>query len=201
MSTRAYLLVAGLWILTISSTWPQRLHAEVVGYWNFDGNVEDLSAFENHGQLVDAIYSDNVPGVIGSGQSIDFRENTDHVLIEADESLDSQTFTLSMFVFDRGQTGAAERLTSRQSDTFETAAWAFDNGEISYFAAAGGGWVNSDSVFAPEEWQNLAFVADNENESMTIYLDGENVWESSAGARRRWVRGAGGQFRESFRAL
>ncbi|MCZ6657559.1 MAG: PEP-CTERM sorting domain-containing protein [Gammaproteobacteria bacterium] len=181
MSTRASLLVAGLWILTISSTWPQRLDAELVGFWNFDGNVEDLSAFENHGQLVDAQYSDNVPGVIGSGQSIDFTENTDHVLIEADESLDSQSFTLSMFTFDRGQTGALERLTSREGDSFETAInvhGPFNGmGEYAYYASAGGGWQWNDKIPPLDKWQHVAYVA-TEDETMLIYVDGELTWES-----------------------
>ena len=57
------------------------LQAELVGYWNFDGNVDDLSGLENHGELIDAVYSDDVPDAIGGGQSLDFSFDTDHVFI------------------------------------------------------------------------------------------------------------------------
>ena len=35
----------------------QSVHADLVGYWNFDGNVVDQSGTGNDGELVDATYS------------------------------------------------------------------------------------------------------------------------------------------------
>ena len=164
--------------------------AELVGYWNFDGNVEDHSGMGNNGELVDAEYSDNVPDVIGVGQSVSFEVDSDHVFIEADESLDSEVFTLSLFVYDRGQTGALERLTSRERDTFETAINVHPpfngTGELAYYSGAGGGWQWASEQFGADDfvtleeetWQHVAYVANPDDETMTIYLDGEQVLES-----------------------
>ena len=112
MLKRTSWLVAALCGLTINSAWPQRLDAELVGYWNFDGSVEDLSGASNHGQRIGAQYSDNVSSVIGSGQSLDFSADTDHVFIEANESLNSPTSTLVMFTHDRGGKLGSPRMTS-----------------------------------------------------------------------------------------
>jgi len=177
MLKQASLLVATVWLLTI--TCPQRLDAQLVGYWNFDGSVEDLSGMDNHGQLVDAEYSDNVPSVLGSGQSLDFSADTDHVFIEAHESLDSPTFTLAMFTYDRGQVGALERLTSRESDSFETAINVhppFNGmGEYAFFPGETG-WTWDDTTPALEEWQHVAYVA-TEADLMQIYVNGELTFE------------------------
>lgn len=167
------------------------LHAELVAYWNFDGNVDDQSpAGINDGELIDAVYSDNVPAAIGTGQSLSFEFDTDHVFVPADDSLNSDTFTLAFFAFDRGQVGAFERFTSRENDVFETAINIHPPsegvGEISYFASAGGGWQwtaeqwgADDSIVLEEEaWQHVAYVADFEEQTMMIYLDGEQVFEA-----------------------
>ncbi|MCA9214458.1 MAG: hypothetical protein KDB27_15410 [Planctomycetales bacterium] len=168
----------------------QAVYGDLVGYWNFDGNVEDHSGAGNDGELIDAVYSDNVPSVIGAGQSLDFSNDTDHVYIEADDSLDSDVFTLSLFVNDRGQVGAFERFTSRESDTFETAINVHPpfggTGEISYYSGAGGGWqwtreengAEDNIVLELDTWQHVAYVANPDDETMTIYLDGELILES-----------------------
>ena len=167
----------------------QSVHADLVGYWNFDGNVVDQSGPGNDGELVDATYSDNVPAVIGTGQSVEFSFDADHVFIAADESLDSEEFTLSMFVYDRGQVGALERLTSREGDTFETALNVHPpfngEGEIAYYSPSAGWQWASDQFGADdfvtldqESWQHVAYVANADDETMTIYLDGEQVLET-----------------------
>jgi hypothetical protein len=158
------------------------LGADLVAYWDFDGNVLDQSGNGNDGELFDAVYVDSVPAVIGSGQSLNFEFDTDHVYIEADDSLDSQTFTISMFVYDRGQVGALERLTSREADAFETAINVhppFDGtGEYAYYSLDVGGWQWGEEVAALEEWQHVAYVANLEDETISIYVDGELSWVS-----------------------
>ena len=173
----------GIWIAAYAVISAQSVNGELVGWWNFDGNVEDQSGMGNDGELVDATYSDNVPDAIGGGQSISFENDEDHVFIEnADGTLDSETFTLSMFINDRGQVGALERLTSREGDTFETALNVHPpfggEGEYAYFSAAGGGWQWSEDVPPIDGWQHVAYVADNDNESLNIYVDGNLVWET-----------------------
>ncbi len=103
------MLAVGSWILADGSIGLQPVHAELVGYWNFHGNVDDLSDHENHDELVGATYSDNISAAIGAGQSISFEENTSHGFIDESDSLNSPQFTLSMFVLDRDQSGAYER--------------------------------------------------------------------------------------------
>ena len=171
--------LSAFWLLTCSIT----LQADLVGYWNFDGNVDDQSGLDNHGELFDAVYSDNVPDAIGNGQSLEFSFDTDHVFIANENGdLDSEEFTLSMFIHDRGQVGAMERLTSRQADTFETALNVHGpfggQGEYSYYARVGGGWQWTDEIAAIDEWQHVAFVANIEDETMQIYVDGDLNYES-----------------------
>ncbi len=156
--------------------------AELVGYWNFDGNVDDQSGMGNDGELIDASYDNSFPPQIGSGQSISFENDADHVFVEADDSLDSEIFTLAMFIYDRGQVGALERLTSREGDTFETAINVHPpfngQGEYAYYSGAGGGWQWSDEVPPIEEWQHVTYVANADEEELSIYVDGEMIYTS-----------------------
>ena len=156
----------------------ETLRGELIGYWNFDGNVDDHSGMGNNGELVDAQYSDNVPAAIGAGQSVDFQSDEEHVFVDNfDGTLDVEEFTLAMFVLDRGQVGALERLTSREGDTFETAINVHPpfngTGEFSYYSAAGGGWLWGDEIASLDEWQHVAYVVDATAEEISIYVDGE----------------------------
>lgn len=186
MCKKKCLLVATVCAL-LSITMPERLTAELVGYWSFDGSVEDLSGLDNHGQLFGAQYSDNVPSVIGSGQSLDFSADSDHVFIEADQSLDSSTFTLSMFANERAVGLGFDRLTSREGESFDTAI----NG-VPFFGGAGeyafkpgsgsrsnsGGWTWGDTVSTLNAWQHVAYVA-TEADTMRVYVDGELAFEDA----------------------
>lgn len=187
MLKRTCWLVAALCGLTISSAWPQRLDAELVGYWNFDGSVEDLSGASNHGQRIGAQYSDIVSSVIGSGQSLDFSADTDHVFIEANESLNSPTFTLAMFTYDRGGGIASPRMASRENDSFEAATnrvpFFAGKGQYAYKPGPGsransGGWTWDATIPNLEEWQHVAYVA-TEADKMQIYVNGELTLEES----------------------
>ncbi len=108
-------LIAVIVLCALTAT----VRADLVGWWAFDEDVEDQSEKENHGLLDFPLFEDDVPDAIGDGMSLSFDGNVG-VEIAADPSLDSDAFTLSMFVLNRGQAGRFSRLTSRQSDTFET---------------------------------------------------------------------------------
>lgn len=106
----------------------------------------------------------------------------DYVFIEnASATLDSPTFTLSMFVNDRGQapTGATgmglNRLTSRSGDTFETAIDKHFGTDAFAAYSPEAGWSPSvpwsSAPPALNEWQHVAYVADGAQ--MTIYVNGE----------------------------
>jgi hypothetical protein len=152
--------------------------AELVGWWNFDDNVDDQSGMGNDGILIDAVYDTNVPPAIGGGKSLSFEFDTDSVEIPEDPSLDSDVFTLSLFFYDMGQEGAYERFTSRGGDVFETAINMYPGhggiGQIAYYSPDESvGWRSTDVVPELETWQHLAYVSTGLD--MSIYLDGELI--------------------------
>ena len=71
------LVLASAWTVICVPTTP--LHADLVLYLNMDGNVDDHSGSDNHGELFDGEYSDDVPPAIGSGQSISFDSDEQHI--------------------------------------------------------------------------------------------------------------------------
>lgn len=166
--------IAAALILAAAEHAPVR--ADLVGWWDFDDNVDDHSPMGNDGILEGARYDANVPPAIGQGKSLSFELDADHVEIPADPSLDSDVFTLALFFFDRGQEGAFERFTSREGDTFETAINVHPPfggmGELSYYSPDVG-WQWGDDIPALETWQHLAYVSDGLE--ISIYLDGQLV--------------------------
>ena len=152
-------------------------NAELVGYWNFDDNVDDQSGTGNDGELFDAVYDSNVPAAIGSGKSLSFEVDTDHVEIPADASLDSDIFTLSLFIYDKGQEGAYERFTSREGDVFETAINVHGphngEGQVAYYSPAAA-WNSTDVIPEPETWTHVAYVSTGLD--ISIYIGGELIY-------------------------
>lgn len=150
-----------------------KTHAQLVGYWPFNGNTSDLSGQENDGVLFGGAYENDIPAVLGVGQSLSLNgppEMNDHVAIAGNPSLDSNVFTLSMFVNDRGQASGINRLTSRAGDSFETGIdQVFGTNSYSYYP----GWVTTGAVPTLNTWEHVAYVADGTN--MTVYVDGEIV--------------------------
>lgn len=163
-------------LLLVLLAWPETCRAELVGWWTFDGDVLDHSGKGNDGTLFGAVYDDRHPAATGSGQSINFSANSHRVRVKANPSLNSNIFTLSMFLFDRGQCCAFERLTSRQNDSFETAINVYPdaNGssQLSFFSPASA-WVTSEYTPNLEQWTHVAYVADGQQ--MTIFGDGKQV--------------------------
>ncbi len=165
---RASLTIMACVLLSQSST------AGLVGYWPFDGDVFDVSGLENHGELMGGTFVDDVPPVLTGGQALSFEDPLDHVFIEEHSSLNSNVFTLSMFINDQEQLDGIDRFTSRESDTFETGIdKVFGTDSISYYSPSAG-WVRTGTIPELETWHHLAYVADGE--SMTVFLDGESVF-------------------------
>ncbi|MDG2124251.1 MAG: hypothetical protein P8J87_11160, partial [Verrucomicrobiales bacterium] len=152
-----------------SGTNPGGIPDGLVGYWNFDGNVTDHSATGNNGTRIGATYSNDTP--LSAGQSLNFDATTEHVLVNADASLNSNAFSITMFIKDRGQSSAINRLTSRSGDSSETGIDIhFGTGSLAYTSASSG-WKTSTAVPALNTWQHIAYVATNS--TMSIYVDGE----------------------------
>lgn len=174
MMSRILLLTITAIVLCASSG----VRAELVGYWPFDGDTLDLSGTDNHGELMGGSFANNVPAVLGSGQSIRFEDPLEHVFVPADPSLNSRTFTLSMFINDQEQFDGINRFTSRQGDTFETGIdKVFGSDSISYYSPTVG-WVRTDVVPEIDTWHHLAYVADGEE--MTVYVDGDAIFGPTA---------------------
>jgi hypothetical protein len=147
---------------------PLSIPSGLVAYWNFDGNVADQSGTGNHGSLQGASYSNDTP-IVG-GQSLDFNANAEHVLVSADSSLNSSTFTIAFYMKDRGQGGNVNRLISHQSDRFELGIdKVFGSNGLAYNSPATG-WNTSSAVPALNTWQHVAYVVTSS--TMTIYVDG-----------------------------
>jgi hypothetical protein len=79
VSHRKWIIVVSACSIALGCLSARTLRADLVGYWNFDGNVLDQSGTGNDGELFDATYVDEVPPAIGSGQSLNFEFDTDHV--------------------------------------------------------------------------------------------------------------------------
>ncbi len=159
-----------LWLAVLAS--PSR--ADLVGYWNFDGNVLDHSGSGNDGDLVGGSYVNDVPPVLGAGQALSFEDMLEHVFIAADPSLDSNVFTLSMFINDRGQFSGINRFTSRESDTLETGIdQVFGSQSISYYSPLTG-WQTTTEIPELDTWHHVAFTSSGSE--MTVYKDGEPVF-------------------------
>lgn len=134
--------------------------ADLVGHWNFDGNVADQSGYNNHGVLSGAVYSANVPAALGGGMSLDFAGGTNNVAVAANASLNSSTFTLGMFINNRGQASGINRLFSRGGDSFEfgiNRALGPNLGQLAFHTA---GWRLSSSVPPLNTWQHVALVSE-----------------------------------------
>lgn len=75
-------------------------HADLVGYWRFDGNSNDSSGKGNHGSLMNgASLGNDIPSVFASGQSLQLGGGTQHVLVPHNTSLDiTSAMTISAWV-------------------------------------------------------------------------------------------------------
>lgn len=150
--------------------------ATMVGWWNFDDNVDDQSLTGNNGVLNNgAGYNANVPAAIGGGKSLILDGNDDQVRIEANATLDSPNFTLAYFLNQNGAAqggGIFERITSRGGDTFETAMG--NGGGFSYYTPTIG-WNTPGAVpSAPaNDWVHVAWRSDGTK--LRLLLDGVEV--------------------------
>ncbi len=135
--------------------------ADLVGHWNFDGNVADQSGYNNHGVLNGAVYSGNVPAALGGGSSLDFAGGTNSVAVPASASLNSATFTLSMFINDRGQASGINRLLSRGGDSFEFGINRVLGPNLGQLAFHSAGWRLSSTIPPLNDWMHVALISEN----------------------------------------
>jgi len=153
--------------------------AELVGYWPFDATVADASGNGRDGtNLLNVSYAPATPFLYGSGQSLALGGST-RVDIPASPALNSQAFTLAYWFNQAGavQNGPYERVTSRGSDTFETAL--SPDGDLRYYSRGGPGWQDSGHDLPRAGWQHVAFVSNGAN--VGVFVDGQHVHTGALG--------------------
>ena len=152
----------------------------LIATWSFDGDASDATGHGHDGTLFDdAGFSSNVPSVLGAGQSLALDGTNDHVQIPADPALDSAVFTLTCWVNQNGasQNGTFERITSRDSNSFETAIGSGTSGSVRFYPA-GGSWHDTGYDVPTDGWSHLAWVSDGSE--VLLFADGAQVDARSA---------------------
>ena len=159
--------------------------AELVGYWNFDDNVDDKSGNGNQGTIVGgAPYSTDTPGLLTpSTKSISFDGVDDYVLITHNAHLPinpTPAWTLSMWVKGAGDVGAAnadDRVFS-ESSTLGNPLFNLgtrNNGttaELDFFYRPGGPHQFSNGLPFDGEWHHIAWVDVEATGGAVLYVDG-----------------------------
>ena len=160
---------------------------QMVGLWRFEGNADDSSGLENHGELVDgALLSDDVPDALGGGESLRVAGGTQHVLVPHDVSLDLvEGITIAAWV-KPAATGWGAILAKNpsnnsaanhagnyelrlQNNANQTLQWLYEPGPNANSTVT----LNDSSVTGPAvgEWSHVAVTHDEEN-NYTYYLNG-----------------------------
>ncbi len=158
----------------------------LVLHLNCEGNAQDSSTRNNHGTLLNgpAFVSGESPG---GGQALSLANttpvNNQGITVPGHSSLGSNAFTLTYWIKPATlQEGAGlERLTSRSSDSFETA--------IGNRAAVGGapdltlsyyqttGWHNTGNALALNEWAHVAWRNRGTGaQDMSLFINGQLVF-------------------------
>ncbi|NIP98796.1 MAG: hypothetical protein GWO24_37490, partial [Akkermansiaceae bacterium] len=72
----------------------------LIGLWSFEGNTNDSSGNDNHGELQNgASLSDEVADALGAGQSLALAGGEQHVLVPHHSSLDvTEAITITAWV-------------------------------------------------------------------------------------------------------
>ncbi len=158
---------------------------DLVGYWNFDDNVDDLSGNGNHGTIAgSASYDDDIPAILGAGRSIFFDGLPDsHVQIEHNSMMPATShrdFTISMWVRGDGTIdNVDDRVFSEGSSTNTNPLFNLGtqneglDGRFDFYYRYGSTTGHQYSIGEPfdDEWHHLLWV--DRNNIGTLYIDGE----------------------------
>ena len=172
-------------LLTITLvTLIQYSKADMVAYWDFNGNLDDATGAGNDGTILNnATYGDDTPTDTGQSLSVPGGAENNGVLIPG-TNLGSNPFTLSYWIKPTSATANAglERITSRGGDQFETGIGnAFAAGgtssetgtTLSYYPG-GSGWQVTNVPITINEWTHVAWSVSPE--STTLYINGEEAY-------------------------
>jgi len=153
-----FLLVA--FATTVSAQSSQQL------YYNMSNSFEDLSGNSYDGVGNGGITNGGINGQFGA--ATDFDGTDDYVDIDSVAAVDSQSWTLSLWVKSTQDLNAQYLLDAGGNDLIF--AWDADAGDLGYFDADG----NFESI-APSpddgEWHHLAYVLDASDSQGEIFVD------------------------------
>ena len=147
-----------------------------IGYWNFDGNVNDSSGHGHSGNLNGAAFSPEAPAQLGGGQSLSFDGSNDYVSVQIDVSETAYTASFWFRAESSGRglfavvdndlgAGGHDRHVYLNGGNIATRVWS--NETIS----------SSGRNYADNNWHHLAHVVGPGGQK--IYVDGELVRSGS----------------------
>lgn len=152
---------------------PQRISG-LVGYWKFDGNTEDSSGNNNHGEWVgDESYSSD--GV--SGKAASFDGNSSYVTVSHSPSINvgEGAFSFGAWVKSYGHIGKNQHFLNKRTGGHQGLFWDLVlsplaeniNAEI-----AGHSFGNPPSNMELYKWHHVMFTRDHSG-IVTVYIDGK----------------------------
>ena len=169
---------------------------QLVGLWRFEGNAEDSSGLENHGDFVDgASLSNDVPAALGGGESLSLTGGGQHVLVPDAPSLTLESeITIAAWVkpagsgwgailaknpSDGGLANHAGNYELRtQNNANQTLQWLYETGpglnSTVTLNAGGTGPVVG-------EWAHVAVTHDKDG-NYTYYMNGDVISSAVAGS-------------------
>src|SRR5262245_56631211 len=154
--------------------------ADMVGWWSFDSNADDLIA-GNHGALQGG--ASIVSGKVSNAVSLD--GVNDYVSIPASAGLDTQTaITIDAWIFPNAAPAPVVEY-SFGSSAFGVHLWIHtDNDVFANFVdtTAGDHVVKSGVAMTPNEWHHIAATYDQTTGVGTVYLDGVPVFSATLGS-------------------
>ncbi|MFP6882363.1 MAG: LamG-like jellyroll fold domain-containing protein [Roseibacillus sp.] len=160
---------------------------QLVGLWRFEGNADDSSGLENHGNFVDgASLSNDVPGALGGGESLSLIGGSQHVLVPDAPSLTINSgITIAAWVkpadtswgaiiakspSDGGGLNHAGNYELRlQNNTSQTMQWLYETGPALNSTVT----LSDGSGTGPAigEWTHVA-VTHDKDDNFTYYING-----------------------------
>lgn len=164
---------------------PPQSTPALVGYWNFDNNVDDQSGRANHGIIAGGVTFDtDVPAALGQGTSASFDglegshiEITHNSMMPATSHTD---FTISMWVRADGTIdNADDRVFSEANSENNNPLFNLGtqveglDGRVDFFYRNGSttGHQFSEAEAFDDQWHHLVWV--DRNNVGTLYIDGE----------------------------
>ncbi|WP_152425023.1 LamG-like jellyroll fold domain-containing protein [Nafulsella turpanensis] len=166
---------------------------QLVGYWNFDASsgtvVEDVSVYDNHGELQQADAAAWTTGKAGNALDLTGTSPQAHVLVPEAEQLnfDQGSFSVAFWMKAPVQEAPGylfHKGSFEANNVGQGGEWyglGFEEGNLRF--AVDDNSVNSEVAFSSEdfltnEWVQVIAVRDRSDDRLRIYLNGEQVAES-----------------------